>query len=175
MIQALAMSHTFPMIRAGGLFILIMGIGVLCGGLFSGQRKSLLILGAIGATIAITLLAATLSRPLGSPSRIQYWALIAAILIEMVLIGGVIACYKSAGERTFLLMILFVVGFHFLPMGITFGPLCAMLGVSAMVNAGTGLWVKRDLALGRFWILDGMLKIGFGSLMFSQVSKAGVT
>jgi hypothetical protein len=166
-IQTLAMPHAFPLIRAGGLFIFIMGIGVICGGVFPSQRRLFLILGAAGATVAITLLASALSRSLGTPTRIQIWALAAAIVLEMALIGGVVARYKAAGERTFLLLILFVVGLHFLPMAITFGPLCAILGVSAMANAGIGLQIKRETALKRIWILDGVLKIGFGSLMFS--------
>jgi hypothetical protein len=93
----------------------------------------------------------------------------------MALVGGVVARYKSAGERTFLLMILFVVGFHFLPMAVAFGPLCAVLGVSAMANAGFGLWARREIALSQLWILDGVLKIGFGSLMLSQLGNAGIT
>jgi hypothetical protein len=170
MIQTLAMSHWFPMIRAGGLFILIMGFGVICGGAFPSQRKLLLILGAAAATTAISLTAAALSRPFGIPTKTQFWALAAAILIEVILIRVVIARYKSAGERTFLLMMLLVVGFHFIPMAITFGPLCAILGVVAMANAATGLWLKRDIGLSRFWFLDGVLKIGIGGLMLSQVA-----
>ena len=52
--------HTFPMVRAGGLFIVIMGVSVVCGGLFPGQRKLLLALGGVTATLAIGPLCAVL-------------------------------------------------------------------------------------------------------------------
>lgn len=170
MIDSLAMAHFFPMIRAGGVFILCMGIGVILGGLWPARRVFMLIAGAGVATLAIILLAELLARPLGVPTPIQYWALAAAIALEAVLIRVVVARYKRAGERTFLLAILFVVGIHFLPMAITFGPWCALLGLAVMANAAIGLWLKRDVSLNRAWIIDGALKIAFGALMFSAAA-----
>jgi hypothetical protein len=67
-----------------------------------------------------------------------------------------------------------VVGVHFIPMAITFGPLRAALGVSAMGNAGLGLWKKRAASLNTLWSIDGGLKIGFGGLMLSIASNGGV-
>ncbi len=167
MIDSLAMPHSFPMIRAGGLFILIMGIGVLLGGLWPRRRMLMLIAGGAGATLAIILTANVLTRPLGVPTRTQFWALAAAIALEIVLIRFVVARYKRAGERRFLFAILFVVGLHFLPMAITFGPLCGLLGLCAMLNAGIGLWTWRDISLNRAWLIDGALKLSFGSFMFA--------
>ena len=167
MIEQFAMAHSFPMVRAGGLFILIMGIGVALGGAFAGLRKALLVVGGAAATVAIIFLADALTRPLGRPTTIQIAALGVAILLEMVLIFVVVRRYKNSGERTFLLAILFVVGIHFIPMAITFGPLCAVLGISAMTNAGIGLWVKREASLKSIWIVDGALKLAVGGLMYS--------
>lgn len=161
------MPHMFPMIRAGGLFILIMGIGVVLGGLWPRLRMAMLIAGGAGATLAIIFTANALTRPLGVPTRTQFWALGAAIALEIVLIRLVVARYKRAGERHFLFAILFVVGLHFLPMAITFGPLCAVLGLCAMANAGIGLWTSRDISLNRAWLIDGALKLAFGSFMFA--------
>ena len=161
------MPHLFPMIRTGGLFILIMGVGVILGGLWPRRRIAMLIAGGAGATLAIMLTANVLTRPLGVPTRTQFWALAAAIALEMVLIGIVVARYKRAGERPFLLAILFVVGLHFLPMSITFGPLCAVLGLCAMANAGIGLSSLRGISLSRLWIIDGVLKLFFGGFMFA--------
>jgi hypothetical protein len=165
--SALAMAHSFPMVRAGGLFILIMGIGVALGGLFPGLRKALLVVGGTAATMAIILLADALTRPLGRPTAIQIWALGGAILLETALIFAVVRRYRNSGERTLLLAILFVVGIHFIPMAISFGPLCALLGISAMTNAGVGLWVKREASLNSIWIVDGALKLAIGGLMYS--------
>jgi hypothetical protein len=172
MIQATDMAHAFPMIRAGGLFILVMGLGVTLGGVFSRQRKWLLASGGGAATATIVLCANALSRPLGEPTHLQFWALAGAILLELALVGFVVARYRNAGERTFLLAILFVVGVHFLPMAFAFGPLCAALGICAMANAGVGLWALRDVSLRYFWLMDGALKIAFGGLMLSVVSSA---
>jgi hypothetical protein len=58
------------MVRAGGLFILIMGLGVVLGGVFANRRKVLLAAGAAVATIAMIVCAPTLSAPLGVPTRL---------------------------------------------------------------------------------------------------------
>jgi hypothetical protein len=168
------MAHAFPMVRAGGLFIFIMGVGVILGGVFPRQRKWLLSLGGVTATIAIILFAHKLTRPLGLPTNMQVGALYGAMLLEALLIGVVVARYKRAGERTLLLAILVVVGVHFVPMAIAFGPLCAALGVSAVTNAGVGLWVKKNVSLNYYWIIDGALKMGFGGVMFSLARNARV-
>jgi hypothetical protein len=174
LIDSVAMPHMFPMIRAGGLFILIMGIGVIFGALWPRRRMAMLIAGGTGATLAIILTADLLTRPLGVPTRTQFWALAAAIALEIVLIGIVVARYKRAGERPFLLAILLVVGLHFLPMAITFGPLCAVLGLCAMANAGIGLSISRDISLNRLWVIDGVLKLSFGSFMFAVAGSTPI-
>lgn len=174
MIDSIAMPHLFPMIRAGGLFILLMGAGVLLGGLWPRRRMAMLIAGGAAATVAIILSANVLTRPLGAPTRLQAWALVAAIALEMVLIRVVVARYKRDGERPFLLAILFAVGLHFIPMAITFGPLCAALGVCAMANAAMAFGISRDISLNRVWIIDGLMKLSFGGLMFAVAAKAPI-
>ena len=153
---------------------MIMGVGVILGGLWPRRRIAMLIAGGAGATLAIILTADLLTRPLGVPTRIQFWALAAAIALETVLIRIVVARYKHAGERPFLLAILFVVGLHFLPMAITFGPLCAALGLCAMTNAGIAFRTSHDISVNGVWIIDGVLKLSFGSLMFALVRNAHI-
>lgn len=148
---------------------MLMGVGVLLGGLWPRRRMALLMAGGAAATVAIILTANVLTRPLGMPTQIQFWALVAAIALEMVLIRIVVARYKRDGERPFLLAILFVVGLHFLPMALTFGPLCVALGLCAMANAAMAMRVSRDASLNRVWIIDGLLKLFFGCLMFAVV------
>jgi hypothetical protein len=167
LIDSLAMTHMFPMIRGGGLFILVMGVGVILGGVWPRRRMAMLIAGGAGATLAIVLTADVLMRPLGTPTRLQVWALAAAIVLEIVLIRVVVARYKQAGERPFLLAILLVVGLHFLPMALTFGPLCAVLGLCVMANAAIAFRSSRDIPVNRVWLIDGVLKMGFGALMFA--------
>ena len=161
-----SLAHAFPMVRAGGLFIFVMGLGVVLGAVFPARRRLLLIFGAVAATLTIILSAARLSAPFGPPTRTQLWFLFGSIGVEVFLIRLAVALYREAGERSLLLAILFVVGLHFLPMAVAFGPACAAMGASLSVCSGVGLWLRPSLPLNGLWAADGMLKIGFGALMF---------
>ena len=153
------------MIRAGGLFILLMGIGVLLGALLPSRRQLFLMVGAAVATLAIVAFAGRLAAPFGAPTPIQLWFLFGSIAAEGVLIPLAVALYRQAGERALLLAILFVVGLHFLPMAVAFGPLCAALGLALCSVAGLGLWLRPDISLDRLWAADGLIKMGFGAAM----------
>jgi hypothetical protein len=161
----LSWAHQFPMERAGGLFILIMGFGVVLGAVFREKRRLFLILGAAAATIAIVLTAARLAAPFGTPSAIQFWFLFGSIGAESILIRIAVALYREGGERSLLLAILFAVGLHFLPMAVAFGPLCAALGVVLCVSSGSGLWLMQRVSLDTLWALDGFIKVAFGAIM----------
>jgi hypothetical protein len=154
------------MIRAGGVFIFIMGVGVMLGALVPNRRRSLLIIGAAVATIAIVLSAARLSAPFGAPTSLQFWFLFGSIVAEAIFVRIAVALYRRADERSLLLAILFAVGLHFLPMAVAFGPLCAALGVTLCVCAGVGLWLRPGIALNRLWATDGLIKMAFGAVMF---------
>jgi hypothetical protein len=158
-------AYAFPMIRAGGVFIFIMGAGVLLGAVLPNRRRLLLILGAIVATIAIVFLAAPLSAPFGRPTRLQFWFLFGSISAEVILIRVAVALYRRAGERSLLLAILFAVGLHFMPMAVAFGPVCAALGVTLCVCAGIGLWLRPGIPLNRLWASDGLIKMAYGAIM----------
>lgn len=158
-------AYAFPMSRAGGLFILIMGVGVLLGALLPKRRRLLLILGAVVATIALVFSAARLAAPFGAPTRLQLWFLFGSIAAEAVLVRVAVALYRRAGERSLLLAILFAVGLHFLPMAGAFGPPCAALGATLCGCAGIGLWLRPDIALDKLWASDGFIKMAFGAIM----------
>jgi len=158
-------AYAFPMVRAGGVFILIMGVGVVLGAIVPRRRRLLLVLGALVATIAIILLAARLSAPFGAPTRLQIWFLFGSIAAEAVLVRVAVGLYRLAGERSLLLAILFAVGLHFLPMAVAFGPACAALGVTLCASAGFGLWLRPAIGLNKLWALDGIIKMAFGSTM----------
>jgi hypothetical protein len=158
-------AYAFPMVRAGGVFIFIMGAGVALGALLPNRRRSLLILGAAVATIAMILSAARLSAPFGTPSRLQLWFLFGSIGAEAILVRVAVALYRRAGERSLLLAILFAVGLHFLPMAVSFGPVCAALGATLCVSSGIGLWLSPGISLNRLWASDGFIKMAFGAIM----------
>jgi hypothetical protein len=158
-------AYAFPMVRAGGLFIFIMGAGVVLGALLPNRRKPFLILGAAAAIVAMVFLASRLSAPFGTPTRLQLWFLFGSMGAEAILIRVAVALYRQAGERYLLLAILFAVGLHFLPMAVAFGPICAALGVTLCVCAGIGLWLRPGISLNRLWASDGFIKMAFGAIM----------
>lgn len=164
-LDPLSWAHAFPMARAGGLFIFIMGLGVVLGAAVPNRRRTLLILGAALATTALIFTAARLSAPFGTPTRLQLWFLFGSIGVEAILVRIAVALYRRAGERSLLLAILFAVGLHFLPMGVAFGPVCAALGGTLCASAGVGLWLRPGIALDRLWALDGLIKMAFGAVM----------
>ena len=153
------------MIRAGGLFILLMGCGVALGSIVPGRRRILLAAGAVVASVALVVFAPRLSAPLGRPTQLQVEALIGAIVFEVIAIRIAVARYRSAGERSLLLAILFAVGLHFLPMSLAFGPICAGLAVTSTASAAIGLWVAGSVPLNVFWAADGIIKLAFGAAM----------
>jgi len=158
-------AYAFPMVRAGGVFIFTMGAGVVLGAFVPNRRRSLLLLGAAVATIAMILSATRLSAPYGAPTRLQLWFLFGSIGAEAILIRIAFALYRNAGERSLLLAILFAVGLHFLPMGIAFGPICAALGLILCLCAGIGLWLMPGISLNTLWASDGCIKMAFGATM----------
>jgi len=153
------------MVRAGGVFIFIMGAGVVLGALLPRRRRWLLVFGAAVATIAMVVLAARLSAPFGRPSTLQLWFLFGSIGAEAILVRAAVALYRQAGERSLLLAILFAVGLHFLPMAVAFGPICAALGVTLCACAGCGLWLRPGIPLNWLWASDGFIKMAFGAVM----------
>lgn len=157
--------HAFPLIRGGGLFIVIMGLGMLLGALLPSRRGLFLAAGAAAATLAIVVFARPLAAPFGAPTAIQLWFLFGSIAAEAALIPLAVARYRQSGERAVLLAILFVVGLHFIPMAVTFGPPFAALGFALCTVAGLGLWVRADISLDRLWAADGLIKTGFGATM----------
>ncbi len=161
-----ASTSVFPMARAGGMFIFVVGLGVAGGALHPQRRRFLLALGAAIATIALILFGGRLSAPFGTPSRLQFWSLGGSIALEGFLIRIAVIRSRAAGERTLLLAILFAVGLHFLPMALAFGPACVFLGVALCACSGGGLWLRPGVALNSLWAVDGLVKMGFGALMF---------
>ena len=155
------------MVRSGGLFILLVGLGILAGAAL-GENHLLppLIVGAFLAIIAQSVFRSRLVRPLGSPTRFQVTALIGAIILEMNTTAVVAYEFHFRQSRSFWLWILLVVGGHFLIIAIAQGRLPFLLGVACVANAVVGLWLPQA-PLAIFWSIDGVLKIIVGSLMLS--------
>lgn len=156
--------HPFPLIRGGGLFLICVGLGFLLGWLI--PRWWIAFAGAgFALGIVASIYGAQLPPDLGSPTQLQVLAFYIAIAVEIVLIIAVNLRYKP-DERKQILGVLFVVGLHFVIMGVTFGPIIALLGVLVMLNAGLGWRALTHVPIKRIGIIDSVLKIAFGVFMF---------
>src|SRR5262245_5864186 len=161
----LSWATAFPMAPAGGLFIATVGVGIVLGALFQNKRDFLLVCAFIVAAAALVICAGRLMAPFGNPTRLQLWFLFGSIALEIVLFRFGMPRFRRAGERSARLASLFIVGLHFLPMAVALGPMCLTLGVVLCLCSGAGLWLRPRLSLNRLWAADGLLKIGFGSVM----------
>ncbi len=154
-----ALAHPYPMIRTGGAIILGAGLGWMLGLLAPGRRH---ILAGAGFALGV-IVGMFLQAPPGTPSPLQVGALIGAIVLEAALIVYVIN--KVADERERILWILFCVGLHFLPMGLSFGPTMVALGLINMAGAWYGLRIARTAPVAAIGAADFVAKIAAGALM----------
>lgn len=158
-------ADVYPLIRSGGLFVMLIGAAIVLGSIWFRSRNALLGLGATIAAVAVSLSAARLAAPYGVPTFAQVAWLVTAVVAEVVALVFVIRRFAPHGERAVLLAILVVVGMHFLPMAPAFGPLAAVLGVVCAVNALAAVRIS-GYPLRAVWAIDGGLKIAVGALMW---------
>lgn len=164
-------AHPFPLIRGGGLFLISVGLGFLIGWMIPRYWVPLAVGGFVTGGI-LSSFGSLLAPPLGVPTVTQIAALIGAIIFEIVLIIYVNKRF-SDDERKLILSILIVVGLHFLIMGISYGPLMAVLGILTVGNAWIGLRYLPQLSLRTFGIVDSLLKIAFGIWMVALFPSWG--
>jgi hypothetical protein len=161
------MPRLFPLIRGGGVFLALVGLGILVGAV--GGRTWLipsLIAGAALGVIAMAVGGITkwIFAGIGYPS-IWHWLILGvAFLVEGFLVSQVVDRIPDRTSRAFWLWMLFVVGVHFLLLTFSHGPICGLLGLVCMANAYVGLRLK-DAPYRVFWGLDGVLKIVAGVTM----------
>ncbi|TDE27836.1 hypothetical protein E1295_42885 [Nonomuraea mesophila] len=162
MVLSAVVDHPYPLIRGGGLFLVGVGAGFLLSWIFRTYWLQFLIGGFAAGFVGSGLSA--LLPSLGSPSFAHIAGLVGSFVLEAGLIYLAITRTKGAGDRTVLLWILFVVGVHFVPMGLAHGPLITILGLLTMANAAAGLRL-RSAPLPVFGVIDALLKLGFGAVM----------
>jgi len=89
-----------------------------------------------------------------------------AILLELglfVAMGRTLPA--GTAEHIRWLWVSMIVGVHFLPMSICFGPRFAVLGLGCITNATVGL-LMPSIPFELFGLIDGALKVGFGVWSF---------
>jgi hypothetical protein len=165
----MAEMYPYPLIRCGGLFLIIIGAMIIAGALLPRARNMLVAVGLAVASIVTAIAAPSLARPLGAPSLQQIFVLAGSVVLEMSLIQVVVRYVYYLGERTIILSVFLVVGLHFLPMAVAFGPIIAILGILTILNAGVGLWLSPNMNLSILWFCDGMLKLAGGIIMMVVV------
>ena len=151
------------MLPAGGAFLVCVGLGLLGGIAFSGAALvnfNVFYAGVAAGVIALCF-AGRLST--GTPTRLQIAALAGAVLLELLLLavqGRTLP--RGTEEHVRWLWISGIVGVHFLPMAISFGPRFAVLGAACILNAALGL-LAASVPYEVFGLVDGALKLGFGA------------
>lgn len=161
--------YPYPLIRSGGLFLIIMGAMIMAGAALPRARNILVAAGLGFASLVTALAARSLTHPLGRPSWQQILVLAGSVLLELIMMQVVVRHVYHLGERTIVLSVLLIVGVHFLPMAFAFGPMIGLLGILTILNAGAGLWLKPDLNLSLLWFFDGLLKLTGGITMMVVV------
>jgi len=148
-------------VRSGGLFLVLIGAGIIIDITLSGA----FIVGAVFALISL-MFAKVLS--FGKPTRIQIIALAFAVILEIVLLMIMVNMLPAGMAIPIRLMwVLMIVGVHFLPMAVCFGPRFAIVGILCIVNALAGL-ILSNVSGDPFLLVDGALKVGFGVWLFKN-------
>ncbi len=164
------LSHPYPLVRAGGLFLLVVGSALVSGAIHWRWRVGLLAGGVAIATLVTTVATPTLVSGLARPSHSQLIALCAAVLLQALLIPLSLHATRNRDSSARWLTVFFVVGLHFLPMAVAFGPVVMVLGLAIMLNAGIGLWKPSEIDLRHSWLADGLLKVAAGIMMMLGVA-----
>ncbi len=157
--------HPFPLIRSGGLFVLIVGASIMVGAVARRLAWRLFVVGVGLASVLLIATARRLITPLGRPTAFQIETLVVAVLIEVSVIAGLDRWLRTVQERQRTLVVLIIVGAHFVLMAPAFGPSIAVLGLLSILNAVAALRATQ-IPLSTSWFIDGALKASLGGLMF---------
>jgi hypothetical protein len=157
---------SYPMARSGGLFLVLIGAGLIAAIVFSGAALVNYTVFYVGAGLAVLSLFLSRRLSFGPPTRVQLIALAVAVALEVALfivMGHTLP--PDTSERVRWLWVLMIVGVHFVPMAISFGPIFVLLSGACMANAALGLLLP-GVPYEVFGLVDGALKVfvGIGSL-----------
>jgi hypothetical protein len=164
----------YPMARRGGLFLALIGAALIAAIALS--RGALVSYPVFFAGMGIAILSLFVSGRLsdGRPTHAQLIALAAAIALEVFLFALLPRILPlGAPEAVRWLWVLMIVGVHFLPMAVSFGPLFLLLGGACISNAALGLLLP-EIPFELFGLIDGALKVfvGVGTLRARPASAA---
>jgi hypothetical protein len=159
------------MAPSGGLFLALVGMGLMAAVIFSGDEVADLRLFFVGVALGIVALMFASKLSLGKPTRVQVGALVAAIALEVLLFnvqGRMLP--RGTSESVRWMWISMIVGVHFLPMAISFGPRLLMLGAICITISIAGLSLP-GLPTEVFLLMDALAKLVIGLWLFSDLSR----
>lgn len=153
--------HPYPLVRSGGLFLLLIGAGIIIDTALKGAFL-------VGTLFAVLSLMFSKVLSFGKPTISQLAALAVAIVLEIVLLIIMVNVLPADISRHIRLMwVLIIVGIHFLPMAVCFGPRLLIIGLLCIVNGLIGL-ILNNLPSDLLLLIDGVLKVGFGLWLFKR-------
>ena len=166
----------YPMARRGGLFLVAVGAGLIAAIALRGDAlvSYPVFFAGLGLAVLSLLVSGRLSD--GPPTRAQLLALAAALALEVALFALLPRLLPpGTPEPVRWLWVLMIVGVHFLPMAVCFGPLFLLLGGACISNAALGLLLP-EVPFELFGFVDGALKlvVGVGSLRARPASTTPV-
>lgn len=157
--------QAMPLVRSGGVFLIIVGAAIALGAVWEKQRYAILALGVIAASAALAWLAVPLSAPYGPPTALQLYSIALAVGVEAAAIFTIVPRAARHGQRAMTIAVLAIVGAHFMIMTPAFGPLIFALGAANLLNALIAA-ILHVYPLRMMWAVDGLLKAGFGVAMY---------
>lgn len=159
-------AHAFPLLHAGGLFLLIVGAAIALGALVFRRRYLVLAIAACAGAVVLIMFSRALSAPYGAPTTLQTSALAAAVFVEGLLFAVLMPRVGARGERARTLAVLAIVAFHFAIMTPAFGPAIFLLAVANGANVALA-WRARPYPLPWVWAVDGVMKAAAGGFMLA--------
>jgi hypothetical protein len=163
--------HPYPMAPSGGLFLALVGIGLIAAVAFGGDHVADLRLFFVGVGLGLVALMFAGRLSLGTPTRVQIGALVAAIVLEVILFnvqGRILP--RGTNESIRWMWISMIVGVHFLPMAISFGPRLLVLGAICIAISISGLSLP-GVPGQVFLLMDASAKLVIGLWLFSDLSR----
>ena len=163
--------HPYPLAPSGGLFLSLVGMGLGAAVAFGGDKVADLRVFFVGVGLGIVALMFASKLSLGKPTRVQIAALVAAIALEVILFnvqGRILP--RGTDESVRWMWISMIVGVHFLPMAISFGPRLLVLGAVCIAIAIAGLSFSR-VPGEAFLLVDASAKLAIGLWLFSDLFR----
>ena len=162
----------YPMAPSGGLFLALVGMGLIAAVAFRGDRVADLRLFFVGVGLGTVALMFAGRLSAGKPTRVQIGALVAAVALEVILLnvqGRMLPLGTDESVRW--MWISMIVGVHFLPMAISFGPRMLMVGAICIAIAIAGLSFPK-LPGEAFLLMDASAKLVIGLWLFSDLIRS---